>query len=100
MPTRAALMATNAPVMFTRMSDSMSSSETYVAVDAGGATEVAELVARTNADVLHYNTGVLRYRANGSLETNPITNVAVNSLPYSVAACSCSRPGLRAPRTS
>ena len=46
---------------------------TYATVDAGIAADVAELVAATNADVLHYNAGVLRYRADGTMETKPIT---------------------------
>lgn len=53
---------------------------TYVAVDAGVASQVDELVALTNADVLHYNTGVLRYRADGLLETKPITSFPLDDI--------------------
>jgi short-subunit dehydrogenase len=53
---------------------------TYVPVDAGSSSQVADLIAKTQPDVLHYNTGVLRYKADGGLVTDPITKFPIDDI--------------------
>jgi short-subunit dehydrogenase len=73
-------------------------------VDAKDPTQIGQLVARTSADVLHYNAGVVRYNSDGTLKMTSLTDfptedittdIQVN-LSSALIAIQAAIPGMKA----
>lgn len=102
---RAVLASRNTSNLARYAEEQLGKSDAYSiqAVDANDPVQVAQLVARTNADVLLYNAGVVRYNADGSLKMTSLfdfptedisTDIQVN-VSSALVAIQAAIPGMK-----
>ncbi len=103
---RGVLASTNRGKLARHADEMLGTSDAYSiqVVDAKEPPQIAQLVARTNADVLHYNVGAVRYNADGTFRmtslidfpTEDITADIQVNLSSALVAIQAAIPGMKA----
>jgi short-subunit dehydrogenase len=103
---RAVIASRNSGKLARHADEMLGKSDAYSiqVVDAKEPTQIAQLVARTNADVLHYNAGVVRYNTDGTLKMTSLADFATEditadiqvNLSSALVAIQAAMPGMKA----
>jgi short-subunit dehydrogenase len=102
-----AVLASRNPGKLTRHAEEMlgkSDAFSIQVVDAKEPSQIGQLVVRTNADVLHYNVGAVRYNSDGTLKMTALTDFPMEditadiqvNLSSALVAIQAAIPGMKA----